>query len=114
MLQLATEHNAQNSVYWTYDVMSQSLLGIWFAASHQPWMNLDFILLELAQRVEWQVRLREEIGDYSKLDYQTLDQLPYLDSFIKETVRMNPLDNCMSCSSLFLFICFVSQLIWSS
>ncbi|CRG90582.1 7-alpha-hydroxycholest-4-en-3-one 12-alpha-hydroxylase [Talaromyces islandicus] len=90
MVQLTHE---QNSQYWTVHVISQSLLGIWFAASHQPWMNLDFVLLELAQRPEWQVQLREEIGDHSRLDYQTLDNLPYLDSFIKETVRMNPLDN---------------------
>lgn len=91
MVQLTRE---QNSQYWTPDVLSQSMLGIWFAASHQPWMNLDFVLLELAQRPEWQAQLREEIGDHSQLDYQTLDQLPCLDSFIKETVRMNPLDNC--------------------
>ncbi|QKX59174.1 uncharacterized protein TRUGW13939_06306 [Talaromyces rugulosus] len=90
MVELTRE---QNSQYWTVGVISQSLLGIWFAASHQPWMNLDFVLLELAQRPEWQAQLREEIGDHSRLDYQALVQLPYLDSFIKETVRMNPLDN---------------------
>lgn len=99
MVQLTRD---QNSEYWTSDVISQSLLGIWFAASHQPWMNLDFVLLELAQRPEWQTQLRDEIGNHSRLDYETLDKLPYLDSFIKETVRMNPLDNCML-SSLPLF-----------
>ncbi|KAH8696089.1 cytochrome P450 [Talaromyces proteolyticus] len=78
--------------YWTTDITSQALLGVWFAASHQPWMNLDFILLELAQRPEWQLRLREEIGNISESNYESLDRLPYLDSFIKESVRMNPLD----------------------
>lgn len=109
MVQLTRE---QNSQYWTPDVLSQSMLGIWFAASHQPWMNLDFVLLELAQRPEWQAQLREKIGDHARLDYQTLDQLPCLDSFIKETVRMNPLDNCTAPpfpSFFFIFFFFVSS-----
>jgi cytochrome P450 len=36
--------------------------------------------------------LRGEIGDPSRLNYTMLQNLPILDSFIKETVRMNPLD----------------------
>jgi cytochrome P450 len=78
--------------YWTPEVLSQSLLGIWFAASHQPWMNLDFMLLELCARPEWQSILRNEIGDYGAQNYESLEKLPLLDSFMKETVRMNPLD----------------------
>ncbi|KAI9924226.1 hypothetical protein MW887_007176 [Aspergillus wentii] len=77
--------------YWTPEVLSQSLLGIWFAASHQPWMTACFVLLELCARPEWQLLLREEIGE-EKLDYERLEKLPLLDSFIKETVRLNPLD----------------------
>lgn len=78
--------------YWTPEILSQSLLGIWFAASHQPWMNLDFMLLELCARPEWQSILRNEIGDYGAQSYESLEQLPLLDSFMKETIRMNPLD----------------------
>ena len=78
--------------YWTPQLLSQALLGIWFAAAHQPWMNLDFILLELCARPEWQSILREEIGDKTVLDYDGLENLPLLDSFMKETIRMNPLD----------------------
>jgi cytochrome P450 len=81
-----------NQDYWTPQVISQSMLGIWFAASHQPWMNLDFVLPELCVRPEWQSLLREEIGDYATVDYARLEKLPLLDSFIKETVRLNPLD----------------------
>ncbi|KAF7165201.1 hypothetical protein CNMCM5623_009467 [Aspergillus felis] len=94
--QMTIIHNMSEMVegndYWSPDVLSQSLLGIWFAASHQPWMNLDFILLELCARPEWQTILRKEIGDFSAYDYERLEKLPLLDSFIKETIRMNPLD----------------------
>ncbi|KAI0853766.1 cytochrome P450 [Daldinia vernicosa] len=80
------------SEYWNADLLSQSLLGIWFAASHQPWMNLHFVILELCARKEWQSKLRQEIEQHVPLDYKDLEQLPLLDGFIKETVRCNPLD----------------------
>lgn len=80
--------------YWAPEVISQSLLGIWFASSHQPWMNLDFILLELCARPDWQAILRLEIEQAGDLDYEILEKLPLLDSFMKETIRLNPLDNC--------------------
>lgn len=83
---------SEGNAYWTPEVLAQALLGIWFAASHQPWMNLDFVLLELCARPEYVQLLRKEIGDPSHLDYAKLEKLPLLDSFIKETVRVNPLD----------------------
>lgn len=86
---------------WTPDVLAQSLLGIWFVASHQPWMNLDFLVLELCSRPEYVELLRNEIGDNSSLDYGKLEKLPLLDSFIKETVRSNPLDTHMLLENAF-------------
>lgn len=85
---------AEDEEYWTPDVMAQALLGIWFAAAHQPWMNLDFVILELCARPEFINLLREEISDFdnSEYSYQKLEKLPLLDSFIKETIRLNPLD----------------------
>lgn len=72
---------------------AQNMLGIWFAASHQPWMNLNFILLEVCARPDWQEALRREIEDNGPLDdYRKLDGLQLLDSFMKETVRLHPLD----------------------
>ena len=72
---------------------AQNLLGVWFAASHQPWMNLHFMLIEICIRKEWQIQLRQELQDYEDtLDYDRLQNLPLLDSFLKETWRMNPLD----------------------
>ncbi|OAQ76401.1 cytochrome P450 [Purpureocillium lilacinum] len=82
----------ESSDYWNPELLSQSLLGIWFAAAHQPWMNLHFIMIELCTRPQWQEALRQEIQQHSTLDYKTLEGLPLLDSFIKETVRLKPLD----------------------
>lgn len=83
----------EDSNYWNPEMISQSLLGIWFAASHQPWMNMHFVILELCAREKWQSLLRQELQKHAPLDYDTLEQLPLLDSFIKETIRLNPLDN---------------------
>ncbi|KAF2963192.1 hypothetical protein GQX73_g10386 [Xylaria multiplex] len=83
---------AKGSDYWNASLLAQSLLGIWFAASHQPWMNLHFIILEVSARKDWQAALRQKLEQASPLDYKRLEQLPLLDSFIKETVRLNPLD----------------------
>lgn len=82
----------KESGYWTPELLSQSLLGIWFAASHQPWMNLHFVIVELCNRQDWQVTLRQEIEANDPQDYGTLEGLPLLDAFIKETIRVKPLD----------------------
>ncbi|PQE12393.1 cytochrome P450 protein [Rutstroemia sp. NJR-2017a BVV2] len=92
IMQNMIELTEENKEYWTPDNLAQALLGIWFAASHQPWMNLDFVVLELCSHPEYIPLLREEIGDFSDLTYDSLEGFPILDSFIKETVRLNPLD----------------------
>jgi cytochrome P450 len=59
-------------------------------------MNLDFALLELCSQPEYINLLRNEIGGYAELDSVQLEKLPLLDSFIKETIRLSPLDSSMS------------------
>lgn len=54
--------------------------------------NLHFVFLELCARPEYVQQLRDEIGDQGPLDYTKMSELPLLDSFIKEAVRLNPLD----------------------
>ncbi|KAG6990988.1 cytochrome P450 [Physcia stellaris] len=84
---------SKDSNFWTPLAVIQGLLGIWFAASHQPWINLHFVLLELCNRPEYVELIRDEIeGLKGHLDHNTICQLPILDSFIKESVRLNPLD----------------------
>jgi cytochrome P450 len=88
MPQLSTD-----SKYWTGPAhLAQALLGMWFAAVHQPWMNMDFILQQLCIHPEWQDVLLGEVRDLEELDYHQIQNLPLLDAFIKETVRLNPLD----------------------
>lgn len=55
-------------------------------------MNLDFLSLQLYRRPDIQKALRQEIGTLKGINYAKLRDLPFLDSFIKETVRLHPLD----------------------
>ncbi|KAL8954598.1 MAG: hypothetical protein Q9183_007025 [Haloplaca sp. 2 TL-2023] len=80
LLQNMIEASGESN-YWTPEVLSQALLGYWFAASHQPWI-VDYIEL-----------IRREIREMSSpQDADSISRLPLLDSFIKESVRINPLD----------------------
>jgi cytochrome P450 len=99
---------AETENYWTGpELHGQIMLGLWFAASHQPWINLNVILLEVCARRDWQERLRQEIKEHEPLDtYKKLDGLPLLDSFMKETLRLNPLDTRKYCCSLFIKVDF--------
>lgn len=94
-------------------MLTQAIAGIWFAGSHQPWIvsqpptttlptthqptnrliqNLHFVFLELCSRPTYADLIRREIAAQPSLDVATLSQLPLLDSFIKECLRLNPLD----------------------
>jgi len=79
--------------YWTPPMLAQAILGIWFAAAHQPWMNLDFIMLQLCSRPDYVEELRSEIDDMKPSCYDDIVKLPLLDSFVKEVVRTTPLDS---------------------
>ena len=60
---------SESSGYWTGPAMNaQNMLGLWFAVSHQPWMNLKFILLEVYARREWQDELRRELLYHAPID----------------------------------------------
>ncbi|PYH88578.1 cytochrome P450 [Aspergillus ellipticus CBS 707.79] len=81
-----------NRTYWTPETLSQAILGLWLAASHQPWVNLHAILLELCVRPEWQDALRKEALEHQGNLASMIDHLPLLDSFMRETARFNALD----------------------
>ncbi|MCJ1248353.1 hypothetical protein MMC30_005570 [Trapelia coarctata] len=84
--------SSRESSYWTPDLLIQAIIGIWFAASHQPWINLHFMFLELCTRPEYVRLIRDEIDAQECLDYTHISKMPILDSFMKESVRLNPLD----------------------
>jgi cytochrome P450 len=92
--------HTRDSDYWTTNLIVQAMVGIWFAASHQPWINLHFVLLELCERPEYLEPLREEIRAQGSPNFENISRLRKLDSFIKECVRLNPLDKSM-CSIFF-------------
>ena len=54
--------------------------------------NLHFAFLELCARPADAELLRREMQAAGPLDYRKIIQLPMLDSFIKESIRSNPLD----------------------
>ncbi|KAH8700861.1 putative cytochrome P450 [Talaromyces proteolyticus] len=87
------EQSLPNRDYWSPFTLSQSILGLWLAASHQPWVNLYHIMYELCIRPEWQSILRDEVMQNGALDgFTKLNQLPLLDGFMRETARLNSLD----------------------
>ncbi|SPB45944.1 unnamed protein product [Aspergillus niger] len=84
--------SAADRSYWTPERLSQSILGLWLAASHQPWVNLHAILVELCLRPEWQDLLRDEALQNQRNLARNMNELPLLDSFMRETARVNSLD----------------------
>ncbi|KAL9124411.1 MAG: hypothetical protein Q9217_006253 [Psora testacea] len=54
--------------------------------------TLHFIFLEICARPDYADMLRKEISSIERFGYETITHLPILDSFIKEAVRLNPLD----------------------
>ena len=54
--------------------------------------NLHFVLLELCSRPEYVEMIHKEVQSITTLDFEATNSLLILDSFIKEAVRVNPLD----------------------
>ena len=66
--------------------------------------NLHFAFLELCARPADAELLFGEIQAAGPLDYNKIIQLPLLDSFIKESIRSNPLDK----SELRYYTCYMT------
>lgn len=73
----------------------QVVLGIWFAAVHQPATSLAYALSDIRQHSEYKDTLEKELGDGST-DGKDLDGMPLLDGFLKESARLCPSDS-ISC-----------------
>ncbi|RAK98108.1 cytochrome P450 [Aspergillus ibericus CBS 121593] len=78
LLDIFTKETQATRDYWSPETLTQALMGLLLAASHQPWE----ILHE-------EIRTAQET---QPLDYQRLTQLPLLDSFMRETARLVLLD----------------------
>ncbi|MCJ1312323.1 hypothetical protein MMC25_005997 [Agyrium rufum] len=82
----------QDSPYWTSHTLAESVAGIWFAGSHQPYVQLYFIVIELCRRPEYVAMLRNELDGCVQLSATTIVNLPLLESFMKEAMRISPPD----------------------
>lgn len=95
------EETKDNRGYWTPAAVCQAIMGLWLAASHQPWVNLYIFIYQLCTHPEWQDIIREEFrANGSGMDFDSLENLPLLDSFMRESSRFHCLDKCMCQTSL--------------
>ncbi|KAL9095447.1 MAG: hypothetical protein Q9165_002318 [Trypethelium subeluteriae] len=70
--------------------MVQQTLALWFAGVHQPAMTIFYALVDLCTHPEYIERLRKEIDDsVHSIGSVDVNSLLLLDSFLKESARMN-------------------------
>ena len=77
---------------WTTHKLIQVLLGMWFAALHQPALLLTYALEDLCDHPQYIEPLRKELR-MCDINEEALDRLPLLDSFLKESARLHPSDS---------------------
>jgi cytochrome P450 len=77
---------------WSAQKLVQALLGVWFASVHQPSMSLVYALDDLCFHPQYIDKLRDEISTGMQ-EGRDIDSLPLLDSFLKESARLNPSDS---------------------
>ncbi|KAF4631662.1 hypothetical protein G7Y89_g6465 [Cudoniella acicularis] len=82
-------HDKSSSPPWSATKIVQVILGIWFAAVHQPAMSIVYALQDLLDHPEYLEPLRHELIAHPMED---LDRNPLLDSFLKESSRLHPSD----------------------
>jgi cytochrome P450 len=90
---------------WTASRIVQVVLGMWFASVHQPVLTLIYALENLCEHPEYIEPLRRELSTLSsgchksddleaasQVSASTLENLPMLDAFMKESSRLRPSD----------------------
>ncbi|KAL8962324.1 MAG: hypothetical protein Q9193_001245 [Seirophora villosa] len=80
---------------WSPEKIVQAVLGLWFASVHQPAIMLIYAMEALCQHAEYVEPLREEIQQHLGKGESALnfDEMPLLDSFLKEAARLYPSDS---------------------
>ncbi|KAL9134458.1 MAG: hypothetical protein Q9175_004360, partial [Cornicularia normoerica] len=88
-----------DGVQWTIESSRNSVpraivrqvLGFVFGSAHQMPMLITFALYNLCVYPEYIAPLREEVSKVADDDFNSQNEdMPLLDSFIKETARLNP------------------------
>ncbi|TGO61264.1 hypothetical protein BOTNAR_0131g00100 [Botryotinia narcissicola] len=79
---------------WTGQRIVHELMAIWFGSVHALSTTISFAIHDLCLHPEYVDPLREEIeGPGYALFEQTAQGLPLLDSFIKESARLTPVES---------------------
>ena len=72
-------------------------MAIWFGSVHILSTTIVYVLHDLCLHPEYVEPLRKEIqADYDEFE-RTSRGLPLLDSFIKESARLSPVESSESC-----------------
>ncbi|KAM0802496.1 cytochrome P450 [Usnea florida] len=86
--------SSQHRDAWTTKRIVQETLALWFGSVHQLAMSFTYVLYDLCDHPEYIVPLREEL-ERTHLDDSSAwqpENMPRLDSFLKESARLNPSD----------------------
>ncbi|KAF2088040.1 cytochrome P450, partial [Saccharata proteae CBS 121410] len=75
---------------WSAQKIVQVILGVWFASVHQPALALVYALDDLCRYPEYVELLRQELGTLRDRADGEIEELPLLDSFLKESARLHP------------------------
>ncbi|KAI4098829.1 MAG: hypothetical protein L6R37_006283 [Teloschistes peruensis] len=68
-------------------------LALWFGSVHQLAMRFVYALYDICEHPECIGPMREEIEQFGDGWVSSLDKLPLLDSFLRESARLNPSDS---------------------
>ncbi|PQE16361.1 cytochrome P450 protein [Rutstroemia sp. NJR-2017a WRK4] len=94
------QHEAQGNItQWTSEMarikdaiaVAKITLGLLFASAFQVPMVAQFCIHSICKHPEYYEKLRAEAVEYQDVSFGAANQeMPYLDSFIKETARLTP------------------------
>ena len=79
---------------WTAKRIVHELMAIWFGSVHALSTTITFAIHDLCLHPEYVEPLRRELGSPQYAEFEkTCSGLPLLDSFIKESARLTPVES---------------------
>ncbi|TGO16642.1 hypothetical protein BPAE_0481g00020 [Botrytis paeoniae] len=93
-IQWVMEQTFKTSKPWSAERIIHEIMALWFGSVHAMKMSLEFAIHELCLHPEYAEPLRKEFeGPEYKIFETTGNGLPLMDSFLKESARLSPVDN---------------------
>jgi hypothetical protein len=91
-IQWVMEQSAKTGI-WTAERIIHELMALWFGSVHSMAMSVHFAIHDICLHPEYVQPLREEFeGPAYRTFESTGNGLPLIDSFLKESARLSPLD----------------------